>query len=175
MASSWLRSLACTAVMLPSSSFCTTSTSMMRTNSCSRRRLSSATILPVKFGSGNPITLICTGPAVTVLSSPSRARQDLLLLRVELVLGEHALVQKLFQVLELVDHVATDLRGNGRRGRWRGLGLRLLRLGLLVLLLGGLGLRRFRPGVVCRGGHAADDGGTPEWPSSHHVGFSPFS
>ena len=57
VASSWLRSLTWSAVIAPSSSLFTTRASTMRTNSCSRRRASSAAILPVKFGSAKPITI----------------------------------------------------------------------------------------------------------------------
>ena len=71
----WLRSLTWSAVMSPSSSFLTTSASTILTNSCSRRRSSSAAILPVKFGSAKPSTSICTGPIAIRLSSPLTSRR----------------------------------------------------------------------------------------------------
>src|SRR6476646_9204591 len=176
--SSVVRSVTWSAVISPFSSLLTTSASTIFTNSCSRSRSSSAAILPVKFGSANPSTSICTGPIAIVSWSPlsSRAGEQLLLLHVEFRLREDALVEQLLQVLELGHHVVATgrgSRGGGRRGsvllrRRRVLLLRLLCLevrDLLVLrLLGSLVLGPPLARVVR---DAADNGCASERPSSH--------
>src|SRR3954471_13108657 len=130
---------------------------MSRMVSFSRSRLSSSMTSPRKFGSGKLTTSICTGPVVRYgvpgaagaaassrgwMESAESGTEHLLLLVVELGLGEDSGVEQLLQLHELV----VGVLGGGARRRWSRLRLRRGRLrGRLLLgrlLLGRLLLGR---------------------------------
>src|SRR3954469_19721123 len=124
---------------------------MSRIVSFSRSRLSSSMTSPRKFGWGKLTTSICTGPVVRYgvpgaagaatssrgwMESAESGTEHLLLLVVELGLGEDSGVEQLLELHQLVVGV---LRG-GHRRLWSNLCLRRRRL-LGRLLLRGLLLR----------------------------------
>src|SRR5436305_6765521 len=132
--SSWVKSVSSTAWISPSSSLLTNSRSIRRMMSCSRSRLSSARISPSNLPCSKPTTSICTGPNSMW---PPSAVQKLLLLRVELGLGQHTRVEQFLEALERLDAVGLRHRGGRGRGgrrRWRGL-LHLGELGVLLVLV----------------------------------------
>ena len=161
--------------MLPSSSLFTTSASTILTNSLSRSRSSSAAILPVKFGSANPSTSICTGPmAIVALLSAHEAESSFCFCMSNSACVRTPSSSSFFRFVELGDHVVAP----DRRRRWSRLRRTAAAAGRTAAAPAGPGglrsagsataLRRWFCCALLAGvvRDPADDGCACEWPSS---------
>src|SRR6187200_2030169 len=144
--------------MFPSSSFFTTTRSMSRMMSASLSLLNSSRTSPWNLGSSKPTINICTGPiaiGVNSFVSGSHALQDLLLLHLELGVGEDPLRVQLRELLQLVQRLGGHAAGCRRGGRGR-----------VLLFLLCLFCTRRRAALGCVVRHAADHRGGHEWASA---------